>query len=44
MFSAVMTFIYQHPLISGFILYWSSWRYLTKTNQLSHMDKEDENE
>lgn len=29
MIAAVMSFIYQHPFISGFILYWGSWKYLS---------------
>lgn len=28
MFNSIMSFIYQHPFISGFILYWSSYSYL----------------
>lgn len=28
MFNSIMAFIYQHPFISGFILYYSSYRWL----------------
>lgn len=28
MLNAIMAFIYQHPFISGFILYYGSFRYL----------------
>lgn len=28
MLNSIAAFIYQHPFISGFILYWGSWRWL----------------